>query len=92
MLINGQWVNATSGEFFDDYNPYTGEVFARVPKGDEKDAGLAMAAAFDARKPWSSTPPVQRAQILFKAARLLEESTQEYASALAAEGVAHLEK
>ena len=39
MLINGQWVNAASGEFFDDYNPYTGEVFARVPKGDEKDAG-----------------------------------------------------
>ena len=24
MLINGQWVNAASGEFFDDYNPYTG--------------------------------------------------------------------
>lgn len=86
MLINGQWVNAASGEFFDDRNPYTGEVFARVPKGDKEDVGPAMSAAFDARKPWSSTPPLERAQILFRAARVLEESTQEYVDVLVAEG------
>ena len=86
MLINGQWVNAASGEFFDDRNPYTGKVFARVPKGDERDAELAMAAAFDARKPWSSTPPSERARILFRAARLLEESMQEYVRVLVTEG------
>ena len=86
MLINGQWVNAASGEFFDDRNPYTGKVFARVPKGDERDAELAMAAAFDARKPWSSTPPSERARILLRAARLLEESMQEYVRVLVTEG------
>ena len=87
MLINGQWVNAASGEFFDDCNPYTGEVFARVPKGGVEDAGLAMgASAFGARKPWSSTPPLERPRILFKAARLLEEGMQEYAQLLMTEG------
>ena len=86
MLINGQWVNAASGEFFDDCNPYTGEVFAKVPKGGVEDAGLAMASAFGARKPWSSTPPLERARILFKAARLLEEGMQEYAQLLMTEG------
>jgi aldehyde dehydrogenase (NAD+) len=45
-----------------------------------------MAAAFDARKPLSSTPPSERARILFRAARLLEESMQEYVRVLVTEG------
>ncbi len=86
MLINGNWINAVSGEFFEDFNPYTGELYARVAKGDERDAKLAMAAAYEARKPWAATPPLERSRILFKAARLLEENMQEYAGVLTAEG------
>jgi acyl-CoA reductase-like NAD-dependent aldehyde dehydrogenase len=86
MLINGKRVDAQSGELFDDLNPYTGEVYARVAKGNEKDADLAMAAAYEARKPWSSTPPLERSQILFKAAQLLGENMQEYAEVLTSEG------
>ena len=86
MLINGKWVDAASGERFDDLNPFTGEVYATVPKADEKDADAAMAAAFAARKPWAATPPLERAKILFKAAGLLEANLQEYAEVLIAEG------
>ncbi|SPD71891.1 putative p-hydroxybenzaldehyde dehydrogenase [uncultured Desulfobacterium sp.] len=86
MLINGEWVNALSGEFFDDLNPYTGELYAHVAKGDKKDADRAMSAAYKAREPWSSMPPIERSRILFKAAQLLEENKQEYAEVLVNEG------
>jgi len=86
MFIGGEWVDAVSGATFDDMNPYTGDVYARVPKGDAKDADRAMAAAYAARKPWSATPPLDRSLIISKAGHILEESRQEFADVLIAEG------
>jgi aldehyde dehydrogenase (NAD+) len=86
MFIGGQWVNAISGATFDDLNPYSGEVYAKVAKGDAQDADRAMAAAFAARKEWAATPAVVRAQILNKAAQLLETSRGEVADILIKEG------
>ncbi len=86
MFINGEWVDAVSGETFDDFNPYTGEIYARVQKGGEKDADRAMAAAYAARKPWSSTSSFDRALIIARAGHILEESRLEFAEVLTAEG------
>jgi aldehyde dehydrogenase (NAD+) len=86
MFIDGKWVDAVSGATFDDVNPYTGEVYARVPKGDAKDADRAMAAAYAARKPWSTTPSLERSLVISKAAEILEESRMEFADVLTAEG------
>ncbi|UCF61563.1 MAG: aldehyde dehydrogenase family protein, partial [Anaerolineaceae bacterium] len=86
MLINGEWVDSESGETFDDMNPYNGEVYARVQKGNEKDADKAMAAAYAARKPWSSTSSFDRALIIAKAGHILEESRMEFAEVLTGEG------
>jgi acyl-CoA reductase-like NAD-dependent aldehyde dehydrogenase len=86
MFIGGEWVDAVSGATFDDLNPYTGEIYARVPKGDAKDAERAMAAAYAARKPWSATPSLERSLIISKAGHILEESRQEFADVLTAEG------
>jgi len=36
MYINGEWVGALEGGVYDDLNPYTGEVFARVSAGDSR--------------------------------------------------------
>ena len=86
MFIGGEWVDAESGATFDDVNPYTGELYARVQKGDEKDADRVMAAAYAARKPWSSTPALERSLVISKAAQILEESRMEFAEVLTAEG------
>ena len=86
MFINGEWVDSVSGETFDDLNPYTGEIYARVQKGDEKDADRAMAAAYTARKPWSTTPSLERSLIIAKAGHILEESRMEFAEVLTGEG------
>ncbi|MFZ7110614.1 MAG: aldehyde dehydrogenase family protein [Desulfatiglandales bacterium] len=86
MFIGGQWVDAISGATFDDFNPYSGELYGQVAKGDARDANRAMAAAFTARKEWSETPAIARAQILNKAAQLLETSRDEVADILIKEG------
>jgi acyl-CoA reductase-like NAD-dependent aldehyde dehydrogenase len=86
MFIGGEWVDAVSGDTFDDLNPYTGEVYARVAKGDARDADRAMAAAYAARKPWSSTPSLERSLVIAKASQILEESRMEFAEVLTAEG------
>lgn len=72
MFINGQWVDATDGKNFDDYNPYTGEVIARIAAGNRTDARLAVAAAAAAFPAWSKTLPVERRMYLLKAADALE--------------------
>jgi len=86
MLIGGKWVDAAAGKTFDDLNPYTGEVYARVQKGDAKDADRAMAAAYEARKPWSSASSFEREAILAKAGQILEESRMEFTEVLTGEG------
>jgi vanillin dehydrogenase len=86
MFINGKWVDAASGATFDDLDPYTGEVYARVPKGGVEDADRAMAAAYAAREAWAATHPTQRAAIISRAGMILEESRQEFAEVLTGEG------
>ncbi|MBN1313062.1 MAG: aldehyde dehydrogenase family protein [Anaerolineae bacterium] len=86
MLINGEWVDAVSGATFDDLNPYSGEVYARVQKADAQDADRAMAAAYAARKTWSATPPLERSLVIAKAGHILEDARQEFAEVLISEG------
>ena len=45
MYINGEWVDALDRAMYDDNNPYTGEVFARVPSGKRGDAKRAIEVA-----------------------------------------------
>jgi acyl-CoA reductase-like NAD-dependent aldehyde dehydrogenase len=92
MFIGGKWVDALSGATFDDMNPYSGEIYARVPKGDAGDADRAMAAADSVRTAWSAKAPQERSRLLFKAARILEESREEVAQVLIAEGGSTLGK
>ncbi len=86
MFIGGQWVDALSGETFDDLNPYTGEVYAKVAKGGLDDVDRVMAAAHGARKGWAATAPLGRAQIINKAAQILESRRKDFAAVLTEEG------
>lgn len=86
MFIGGQWVDALSEETFDDIDPFTGQVYAQVPKAGFKDVERVMAAAYEARKVWAATPPLVRSQVLYKAAQILQESMQEFADVLIKEG------
>jgi phenylacetaldehyde dehydrogenase len=75
MLIDGEWVSATSGETFDTHNPATGEVLASVPLAASEDVDLAVAAArraFDAGD-WVRMRPNAREKIIWRIAELIDE-------------------
>jgi phenylacetaldehyde dehydrogenase len=81
MLINGEWVQATSGKTFPVYNPATGEVLATVAEGDKEDIDKAVMAArkaFD-EGPWRKMTSSQRGQLIWKLADLLEQHSEEFA-------------
>jgi acyl-CoA reductase-like NAD-dependent aldehyde dehydrogenase len=82
LFINGEWVEAEGGKTFDDINPATGEVYAKVAMASRADAQKAIHAAYQAWRDWALKPAHERAAILYKASQILEQSMQEYASVL----------
>lgn len=77
MYIGGEWVDAIGGEHFDDMNPYTGEVYARIPAGKREDATRAIEAAQAAFPEWANTPPAVKRGIFLKAADVMERRQDE---------------
>lgn len=85
-LINGVWVDSVSGETFESMNPArASEAVARFQASTEADVIQAMEAAAQAFAGWRATPPSKRADILYKAADLLEAGLEQYAEELTRE-------
>ena len=85
MYIDGAWSEAADGEFYEDFNPFTGEVFARVASGKRADAARAVAAAAAAFPAWSRTLPSERRRLFLKAGDILEQKRDEVVAILAEE-------
>jgi acyl-CoA reductase-like NAD-dependent aldehyde dehydrogenase len=81
MLIDGQWVQAASGESFETINPTNGQVIARVAAGDAADVDRAVAAARRAFEDpaWSDMNPHQRTRVLLRIADAIEANADELA-------------
>ena len=75
-FINGQWVAPLNGCYFDNISPVNGEVFCKVPKSDQRDIDLAIAAAQKAAPAWGSTSVTERSNILLKIAERIEQNLQ----------------
>jgi acyl-CoA reductase-like NAD-dependent aldehyde dehydrogenase len=85
QFIGGQWVEASGGETFDDLDPFSGEVVAKVSAGKRDDARRAVEAAGAAFPAWSRTPPAERQRIFLAAADILERRRDEVVGQLARE-------
>jgi len=85
MYIGGEWISALDSEFYNDLNPYTGEVFARVASGKRADARRAVEAAEAAFPAWSHSLPSERQSLFLKAADILEKKKNEVIEVLAEE-------
>lgn len=83
--INGQWVAARSGEVCESIEPATGRVIGTVAKSGTEDVAEAVAAAGDAFQTWRLVPAPRRGEILYRAARLLEERKEELARFMSVE-------
>jgi len=70
MLIDGQWVDAKSGQRFERLNPANGDLVGTYPLADTVDVDIAVDAArrvFDSGA-WSNAPAKQRHDVLRKVA------------------------
>ena len=85
QFIGGEWVGATDDRTYDDLDPFTGDVVARVAAGNRGDARRAIDAAADAFPAWAETPAAERQRIFLKAADLLESRQDEIVGWLARE-------
>lgn len=87
LFIGGRWTAPAGSERLQVISPATVEPVGSVPVVTRADVDAAVAAArhaFD-HGPWPSTPPAERAEVLTRAARLIEQKSGELAAALTAE-------
>jgi aldehyde dehydrogenase (NAD+) len=85
MYIQGEWCDAEDKGTYQDLNPYTGEVFATVPRGRQADVKRAVDAAQQAFKGWSDTLPAVKQALFLKAATILESKQEEIVGIIADE-------
>jgi acyl-CoA reductase-like NAD-dependent aldehyde dehydrogenase len=85
LFIGGDWVDAGGGATFEDIDPFTGDVVARVPAGTREDARRAVEVAGAVFPTWAATPPAERQRIFLKAADILEGRLDEIVALLARE-------
>lgn len=76
-FVNGQYVESKAEKWYELHNPSTGEVTGYAPNCTPDEVNAAIAAAKAAYPGWSATPPIKRAQILFKVRELLIEHMEE---------------
>jgi acyl-CoA reductase-like NAD-dependent aldehyde dehydrogenase len=81
LLIAGEWVE--TGEWLEVRSPYDGSLVGRVARGGAEEARRAVDAA--ARAMESPLPAHERAAILDRAARSVEERAEEIARTICAE-------
>ena len=72
IYIDGKFVDAAGGRWFDSYYPFTGKVWAQVAQGDAQDADRAVEAAHRALQgPWSQLTASQRGLLIHKLGELV---------------------
>src|ERR1700682_1423029 len=78
-FIDGEWVESTSGQTFEDRNPAdTREVVAIFQRSNKADVDAAVDAAKRAFAKWRLVPAPRRAEMVFRAAEILIERKEEY--------------
>ncbi|MFD2372124.1 aldehyde dehydrogenase family protein [Brevibacillus sp. GCM10020057] len=85
-LINGEWINSTGNATFESINPANrSDIVGRFQSSVEEDVVLAIESAERAFQTWRNVAPSKRAEILYKAADLLEAGLEQYALELTRE-------
>jgi len=81
MLIDGAWCGAASGETFASSNPFTGQDWATIPRGDASDVDLAVQAAHSAftTGEWPTWTASARGAALVRLAALITDQAESLA-------------
>lgn len=79
LFIDGEYTDPSTGQWFEDVNPATGEVVAQVAEASADDVDRAVLAARRAlHGPWRSLSVPQRCDLLAKVADRIVERSDEF--------------
>jgi aminomuconate-semialdehyde/2-hydroxymuconate-6-semialdehyde dehydrogenase len=80
-FINGTYVPPKNGQYIDNYEPATGQVYALIPDSDEEDVLDAVDAAEKAFPIWSKMSIEERSKILVRLSEGIEKNMDEFVQA-----------
>lgn len=77
QFISGEWTDGTESHEVEVLNPYDESLITTFKGASTDDVDRAFKAAKESSKSWSKTNPLERQQVLLKAASLLQERKEE---------------
>ncbi|WP_327632849.1 aldehyde dehydrogenase family protein [Kribbella sp. NBC_00482] len=84
--VNGTWTPSSGGQTRPNLNPAdTGDVIGEFGESVAADVTAAVDAAEAAQPDWDAIGPIERAKVLTKAARLIEDRIEDFAAAITRE-------
>jgi (Z)-2-((N-methylformamido)methylene)-5-hydroxybutyrolactone dehydrogenase len=81
LYIDGKWVDPDGGEWLDTFDPYRGEAWAQIPRGNAADAARAVEAARHAMTegPWATMSASGRGALMRKIGDLIAKNAKRLA-------------
>lgn len=80
-FIGGTFADPVKGQYIDNIEPATGQVYCLIPDSTEEDVALAVEAAEKAFPVWSSMSGEERGTILMRISKGIENRMQEFVEA-----------
>jgi len=77
LYINGRWLGKEGRDASEVLDPATEQPLGLLPHATDGDVDAALQAAHAAFPAWRRTPPLQRASILYSAAQMLRQRSEE---------------
>lgn len=84
-MLNGQWVTSETGKTIEIKSPVDDSLIGHVQAMSQEEVDRAIANTKEALKTWAIRPMAERADILYNAADIMEETADELAQILAME-------
>jgi aldehyde dehydrogenase (NAD+) len=72
QLLGGQWRSGKSAKVSRDLNPYSGEVLLEIPLANASDLDTAYIRGAAAQGEWAAKAPSERAEVMRRAATIME--------------------
>ncbi len=79
--INGRFVEPASGDYLDNIDPATGQVYSQTPDSDDRDVHQAVESAQNAFSAWSDSTAHERSQYMLAIAAGIESNLDRLAEA-----------
>lgn len=79
--IGGKFAEPISGEYLNNFDPATAQIYSLIPDSDQRDIDNAVEAAQQAFPGWSSTSPEERFSVLMRLVSLIERDLESLALA-----------